>query len=120
VLQAATKQRLRPDAADPRGTARGLEGLRREREPDDFDIVWVHKNIMRRQGEDFCWYTLGVEHLLSRKPVPLEKDVPTRRAALRDGLRDHRDAQDLSRRLPDLGREVQKEINETSTSARTT
>lgn len=36
-----------------------------------FDIVWVHRNIIRHSGVDYLYYTLGTEHLLS-DPVPLE------------------------------------------------
>lgn len=40
----------------------------------EFDIVWVHKNIVRKDGEDWCYFTLGVEHLLC-DPEPLSKYV---------------------------------------------
>lgn len=45
----------------------------RENTISDHDIVWVHENIMRIDGEDMVWWTLGTFALLS-KPVPL-KDV---------------------------------------------
>ena len=32
----------------------------------DHDIVWVHKNIIRKDGEDWCFYTVGTEHMLSK------------------------------------------------------
>jgi len=35
-----------------------------------FDIVWVHRNIIKQDGEDMIFYTLGTEFLLS-DPVPL-------------------------------------------------
>lgn len=41
----------------------------------DFDIVWVHRVIMRRKGVDQVFYTLGTEALLS-DPVPLKEDYP--------------------------------------------
>lgn len=37
----------------------------------DFDTRWVHRNIIRKDGRDWVYYTLGIEHLLS-EPVPLE------------------------------------------------
>lgn len=46
--------------ADPRSTA----------VIDDFDQVFVHRNIVEVDGEDWIFYTLGVTHLLS-KPVKL-------------------------------------------------
>ena len=35
-----------------------------------YDIVWVHRNIVKLNGEDLLFYTLGSEQLLSN-PVPL-------------------------------------------------
>jgi hypothetical protein len=36
----------------------------------DFNTVWVHRNIIREDGEDVIFYTLGT-HLLLSDPVPL-------------------------------------------------
>ena len=41
----------------------------------DFDNVWVHRNIMRRDSRDWLFYTLGTTALLS-DPVPLEEEYP--------------------------------------------
>lgn len=38
----------------------------------DFDTVWVHRNIVRRDGEDWLFYTLGVLHMLT-DPIPLNE-----------------------------------------------
>ena len=38
----------------------------------DFDVVWVHRNIVRVKGRDVVYYTLGTEHLLS-DPKPIEQ-----------------------------------------------
>jgi hypothetical protein len=37
-----------------------------------FDIVWVHRNFMMVDGEDYVYYTLGTEFMLS-KPKPIEE-----------------------------------------------
>ena len=37
----------------------------------EYTLVWVHENIMRRDGKDWLYYTLGTEELLT-DPVPLE------------------------------------------------
>lgn len=37
-----------------------------------FDVVWVHRNIVRVEGEDYLYYTLGTELMLS-DPVPVEE-----------------------------------------------
>lgn len=41
----------------------------------DFDIVWVRRVIMRRNGGDRIYYTLATTRLLS-EPVPLEAAYP--------------------------------------------
>lgn len=38
-----------------------------------FDTVWVHRNIVRKDGEDVIFYTLGT-HLRLSDPVPLRKE----------------------------------------------
>lgn len=38
----------------------------------NYAIVWVHKNIVEHDGQDYCYYTLGDQRLLS-EPVPLEQ-----------------------------------------------
>ena len=42
---------------------------------DDFKIVWVHKYIMRKEGEDYCFYTSGTDYRLT-KPKLLSKEYP--------------------------------------------
>jgi len=51
-------------------------------ELQDFYIVWVHKNIVKVEGVDFCYFTAGTEHLLT-EPKPLKEMYPW----LRDGER---------------------------------
>ena len=41
----------------------------------DFDTVWVHRNIIHKNGRDWVYYTLGVHFRLS-DPVPLEVEYP--------------------------------------------
>lgn len=38
-----------------------------------FDTVWVHRNIIRHEGEDLIFYTLGT-HLRLSDPVPLRDE----------------------------------------------
>lgn len=38
----------------------------------DFDLVWVHENFMRVDGDEYQYYTLGDRAMLSR-PKPLDK-----------------------------------------------
>ena len=37
----------------------------------DFDLVWVHRNVVRRGGVDWLYYTLGTEVLLT-EPVDIQ------------------------------------------------
>ena len=39
----------------------------------DFDIAWVHRNIIRHEGKDVIFYTLGTHFLLS-DPIPLREE----------------------------------------------
>ena len=41
----------------------------------DFWIIWVHKNIVKVEGVDYCYYTAGSEHMLT-DPVPLKEMYP--------------------------------------------
>lgn len=48
----------------------------------DFEIVWVHENIIRQNGEDYIFYTLGTQKMLS-EPVPLKDVYPAGRPFVR-------------------------------------
>lgn len=39
---------------------------------DEFRIIWVHENFIRRAGQDYVFYTLGDRHLLT-DPKPIEE-----------------------------------------------
>jgi len=45
-----------------------------KREVSDYDIVWVHRHIHRYQGEDWQFYTLASERMLT-DPEPLSDTV---------------------------------------------
>lgn len=49
---------------------------------DEFKIVWIHKNIIKKDGEDYCFYTAGTDFMLT-KPRLLSELYPW----LRDGER---------------------------------
>ena len=48
----------------------------------DFWIVWVHKNIVKVEGVDYCYFTAGTDYMLT-EPKPLLEIYPW----LRDGER---------------------------------
>jgi len=41
----------------------------------DFWIIWVHKNIVKVEGVDYCYYTAGSDFMLT-DPVPLKEMYP--------------------------------------------
>jgi len=67
------------------GVASDYDAVRRAREGNredskdrkhlhrGFDTVWVHRNIIKKDGVDWIYYTLGVHYRLSQ-PVPLRED----------------------------------------------
>jgi hypothetical protein len=115
ALRAATKQQYD-------STRQVREGNREDSKQDnapaalsDFAIVWVHKNIARMDGEDWCWFTLGVEHVLS-EPKPLSTYSPLKKRPYVMGIAIIETHKIYPAGYPELGREVQKEINETTNS----
>lgn len=112
VLLAATKQTYDPTRQTREGNREDSKDSSGSANPTDFDIVWVHKNIMRRNGEDFCYYSLGVEHLLS-KPKPLSEIYFHGERPYVMGCAVIETHKIYPGGYPELGKEVQKEINET-------
>lgn len=39
---------------------------------DEFKIVWVHKNIIRKEGEDYCFFTAGTDYMLTKPKLLVE------------------------------------------------
>ena len=44
-------------------------------EIDSYKIVWVHKNIVKKEGIDWCYFTAGVDAMLT-EPKPLQEMYP--------------------------------------------
>lgn len=77
----------------------------------DFSIIWVRQVIVRQQGQDWVYYTVGAEHLLS-DPLPLVEVYYHGMRPFVMGtavLETHRV---WPSSIPELTREVQSEINE--------
>jgi hypothetical protein len=68
--QLATAARLYAETMSVRETKRKDEQSQ-SKKLKDYDTVWVHENIIKREDGDVVYYTLGVEALLSN-PVPLK------------------------------------------------
>lgn len=72
ILLSATKQDYDSVRQARQGNQR-RDAMDRNGREGDFQIVWVHENIIQYDGQDWIYYTLGNEHLLT-DPVPL-RDV---------------------------------------------
>lgn len=59
----AQRENKREDSKDRKYTVTG------------FETVWVHRNIIRKDGKDWVYYTLGIHYRLS-DPVPLKEEYP--------------------------------------------
>jgi hypothetical protein len=77
----------------------------------NFNIVWVHKNIVEVDEVDYCYYTLGCEHLLS-DPVPLTEVYFHGRRPYVVGTAVLETHKLYPSSVPRLTRDVQAEINE--------
>lgn len=44
-------------------------------EQDSYKIIWVHKNIIKKEGIDWCYYTAGTDHMLT-DPKPIQEMYP--------------------------------------------
>ncbi|MCK0507916.1 portal protein [Aromatoleum anaerobium] len=78
---------------------------------NDFTIVWVHRNIVEMDGQDWLYYTLGTTQVLS-DPVPLD-------SVYHHGLRPYvmgcavlETHKTYPSSLPRLSRDTQSEIND--------
>lgn len=82
----------------------------------DFDIVWVHRVIMRSSDGDVLYYTLGNEFLLS-DPVPLDTRYPQGRPYTLGYI-----VLEAHKFMPDsptqIGSDLQAEINEIANQRR--
>lgn len=75
-----------------------------------FSIVWVHKNIVEQDGEDWIYYTLGTTELLS-DPVRLSEVYFHGKRPYVIGSCVIETHKNYPSSLPGLGRDVQAEIN---------
>jgi hypothetical protein len=49
---------------------------------DSYKIIWVHKNIIKKEGIDWCYYTAGIDAILS-EPKTLQEMYPWLRSGER-------------------------------------
>jgi hypothetical protein len=77
----------------------------------DYEIIWCHENILRREEGDVLFWTLGCEHLLS-DPVPLESVYHTGERPFVIGVCTIETHKAIPAALVELGEPLQKEANE--------
>jgi len=101
---------------DPVRQAR--EGQREDRYEEaasdipDNDIVWVHHNYIRIDGEDWYYATIGTEIMLSTEPVPASETTPLKERPYVLGMATIETHKTYPAGLVELGRPVQEEIND--------
>ncbi len=91
-----------------------IDNTQSRHEHNDFDICWVHLYVVRIDGQDWVWRTIGTETVLS-DPVPLAQRFPHGRP-FRIGfstIEAHRNYPSGDTRL---SRDVQREANELANS----
>jgi hypothetical protein len=77
----------------------------------DYNIVWVHRNIISEDGDDYLYYTLGTVAMLS-KPVPLEAQYSHGKRPYVIGNAIIETHKQYPSSLAKLGKDVQAEIND--------
>lgn len=76
----------------------------------DFDIVWVHRNVIDVEGVDYIYYTLGTNKLLSI-PMPLREVSPNGRFYV-VGFCNLETHKAYPSSLVQMGEGIQREIND--------
>lgn len=76
-----------------------------------YTIVWVHQNIVEHDDQDYIFYTLGTEILLS-DPVPLETEVATGKRPFVLGVCVLEAHKNYPGGVSRIGAQIQDEINE--------
>ena len=89
------------------------DGTVEDNTPDlvDYDVAWVHENFLREDDQDYVYYTLGTEFMLS-DPVPIEEIYFTGERPVVVGcciIDSHNPMPDGTSRL---GKNLQAELNE--------
>lgn len=77
----------------------------------DFAIAWVHHNIVKRDGKDYVYYTLGTEVLLT-EPVPLKEAYLTGQRPYQIGFSDIETHKTYPAGSVEISEGIQTEIND--------
>jgi len=115
VLDKATIRSALKQNYDPVRQAR--EGHREDRyeeghsDVEDHDVVWVHHNYMRIDGQEWYYASLGTEIMLS-DPMPLEETTPLLERPYVIGQCVIETHKPYPSGLVELGRPIQEEVND--------
>lgn len=82
----------------------------------DYSIVWVHENLIRVQGEDVVYFTLGTERMLSTPQMVEDRYPHGRPVVIGFTILEAHKAYKSS--IPSLTRDVQTEINDVTNERR--
>lgn len=116
MLDQATIRSTMKQSYDPIRQAR--EGQREDRYEEsqsdipENDIVWVHHNYIRIDGEDWYYATLGTEVMLSEEPVHVSETTPLKERPYVLGIATIETHKPYPAGLVELGKPVQEEIND--------
>lgn len=77
----------------------------------DFEIVWVHENFVRIDGEEVVYWTMGTQHLLT-DPVPLREAYWTGRRPFVIGTCAIEAHQPVPAATVELTEQLQRELND--------
>ena len=77
----------------------------------NYTVVWVHQNIVEHDDQDFIFYTLGTEILLS-EPAPLESEYAHGRRPFALGMCVLETHKTYPAGVSRIGAQIQDEINE--------
>lgn len=75
VLRTAVNAGKQDMEAIRRARELGLDRFDETQSGGEFQVVWVYETFVRRGGEDWCFYSLGAQHYLT-KPKPTREVYP--------------------------------------------
>lgn len=118
-----TDQEIRSSMVSYDSTRQQREGQgqdpKAENEPPltAFEIVWCHENFVRIEGEEYVYWTLGTEHMLT-EPQPLAEVYFTGERPLVIGCAVFETHRAMPESIVGIGAELQRELNDTANQRR--
>lgn len=82
-----------------------------------YDVVWCHENFIRIDGEEFVYWTLGTDQMLT-DPIPLEEAYFHGERPIVIGVAMIEAHKPMPESLVGVGSELQRELNDTANQRR--